>query len=68
MKRLGGVSMVPGEEGERNTIQTALSKISTQLLVYTARNRSHWGEVIYLQRNSTSAMSDSPMALRHNHK
>lgn len=67
VKRLDDVSMVPGEE-EENTIQTALSKISTQLVVYTARNHSHQGEVIYLERNSTSAMSDSPIALRHNHK
>lgn len=67
MKRLDGVSMAPGEE-EENTMQTALSKISTQLAVYTARNHSHQGEVIYLERNSTSAMSDSPIALRHNHK
>lgn len=67
MKRLDGLSMAPGEE-EENTMQTALSKISTQLAVYTARNHSHQGEVIYLERNSTSAMSDSPIALRHNHK
>lgn len=43
-----------------------LSKISTQLVVYTgARTRM---EVIYLPRNSTTALSDSPIALRHNHK
>lgn len=67
VKRLGEVSMVPVEEVE-NTIQSALSKISTQLVVYTARNHSHQEEVIYLEGNSTSAMSDSPIALRHNQK